>query len=286
MESAFKTKILIVDDKPANLTALEAVLDSPRYALIRASSGLQALELARRHDFAAIIMDLNMPILDGYETARRIKRLPGGAEIPIVFVTAVYTDDEDVRRGYEVGAIDFLSKPFDPRLLRTKVAIYTDLYLTTRLLAAEERILSGLEKSRRVEVRLEAVLETAPIGIVSVDGGTGLVELNREARRIWGATEGSLPFERYARRAGRRPGAREALRPEEWPLARALARGESGGEELVEIEAFDGQRRLVAESAAPLRGPSGVIVGATSSLRELARAEPRSANRGKPQLRT
>src|SRR5205823_4283925 len=122
-------KILIVDDNPANLLALEAVLGSPKYILVKASSGEEAINRIKENDFATIILDVQMPGVDGYETARRIKLIPHAATVPIIFITAVYTETEDVRRGYEVGAIDFISKPFDPDLLRAKVGIYTELYL-------------------------------------------------------------------------------------------------------------------------------------------------------------
>src|SRR6516165_9589018 len=120
-----KVKILMVDDLPANLLALEAVLGAPNYDLVRAFSGAEAIKLVEEWSFATIILDLHMPGLDGYETARRIKKLPHGAEVPIIFITAVYKESEDVRRGYEAGAIDFIPKPFEPSVLKAKVSIYT-----------------------------------------------------------------------------------------------------------------------------------------------------------------
>lgn len=122
--------ILLVDDRPANLLALEAVLHAPGYECVRASSGAEAIALVRDTRFAAIVLDVHMPELDGYETARRIKALPCGKDVPIIFVTAVYTEPADVQRGYDVGGLDYLGKPFHPELLRAKVGIYARLYAT------------------------------------------------------------------------------------------------------------------------------------------------------------
>src|ERR1700749_1502483 len=114
-----KGKILMVDDKTANLLALEAVLDRPEYDLIRANSGSDALEALHQHpDIALILLDVQMPIMDGFETARRIKRDPAYAAIPIIFITAVYTTDPFVLKGMQAGGIDYFTKPFDPEVLK------------------------------------------------------------------------------------------------------------------------------------------------------------------------
>src|SRR5262245_28290036 len=95
-----RPKLLLVDDKPANLLALEAVLGETEYELIRASSGAQALALVQQHEFALVLLDIQMPDMDGFETARRMKAMPQGAEVPIIFITAIYNEDPYVRKGY------------------------------------------------------------------------------------------------------------------------------------------------------------------------------------------
>ena len=116
--------VLAVDDQPANLVALDAVL-SADFNVIRASSGEQALlVLQSRCDVDVILMDVQMPGMDGFETASKIKQLPGCKDVPIVFVTAVYHEDPFVQQGYRVGAVDYFSKPYDPQILRAKVGIY------------------------------------------------------------------------------------------------------------------------------------------------------------------
>jgi CheY-like chemotaxis protein len=101
--------ILAVDDKPSNLTALEAVLQG-EFNVIRANSGPEALDILKvRRDIDIILMDVQMPMLDGFETATYIKQLDSAKDIPIVFITAVYHDDPWVRKGYEVGGVDYIS---------------------------------------------------------------------------------------------------------------------------------------------------------------------------------
>src|SRR4051812_46592216 len=115
-------KVLAVDDKPANLLALEAVLDDALYTLLQATSGPDALTILRDHpDIALILLDVQMPGMDGFEVARRIKKMAGYEEIPVIFITAICTEDPFVREGYQAGAVDYFSKPFDPDVLRRKV---------------------------------------------------------------------------------------------------------------------------------------------------------------------
>src|SRR5262245_3218177 len=110
---ARKPTILAVDDTPSNLVALEAVLEKD-FRLQFARSGREAIALlARHHDIDVILMDVQMPGMDGFEAASAIKKLPGCAEIPIVFVTAVYHEDPHIKRGYEAGGVDYFTKPFD-----------------------------------------------------------------------------------------------------------------------------------------------------------------------------
>lgn len=126
--------ILLVDDRPENLLALEAVLESLRQNLIRAGSGEEALAKLLKEDFAVILLDAQMPELDGFETARLIRERERTRAIPIIFITAVSHEREHLVRGYESGAVDYITKPFDPHVLRAKVAIFLELYEKTRLL--------------------------------------------------------------------------------------------------------------------------------------------------------
>jgi len=129
-----RPKILLVDDKAANLLVLENVLEAPDQQLVAVSSGQDALrELLQHDDFAVIILDVQMPDMDGYETAAHIKRRAKTRNIPIIFLTAVGNDPDHSVRGYSVGAVDFIVKPFDPWALRAKVAVFVEIYLERRL---------------------------------------------------------------------------------------------------------------------------------------------------------
>ncbi|MEU8760050.1 response regulator [Streptomyces sp. NPDC048659] len=123
-------KILIVDDQPDNLLAMTAVLATLDQELVTVSSGREALKALLDHDdFAVIIMDVQMPEMDGYETCAHIKRRPRTRDVPIIFLTAMGVDSEHSARGYSAGAVDYISKPFDAWALRAKVAVFTSIYL-------------------------------------------------------------------------------------------------------------------------------------------------------------
>ncbi|MFD5558432.1 response regulator [Streptomyces sp. NPDC127068] len=126
-------KILVVDDQADNLLAMTAVLSTLDQELVAVSSGREALKaLLNDDDFAVIIMDVQMPDMDGYETAAHIKRRPRTRDVPIIFLTAMGVDAEHSARGYAAGAVDYLGKPFDPWALRAKVAVFTGIHLERR----------------------------------------------------------------------------------------------------------------------------------------------------------
>ena len=121
-------KILIVDDKPNNLISLEAILQDIDAELIRAEDGNSALRKTLKHDFALAILDVQMPGMDGYELAQLIHNRRQTSDLPIIFVSAIYSDDYHVFKGYESGCVDFITKPFDPKIMVNKVRIFTNLF--------------------------------------------------------------------------------------------------------------------------------------------------------------
>lgn len=123
-----KTEILIVDDKPQNLFALEQILNRLDVEVHRAMNGNEALALTLEHHFALAILDVQMPEMDGYELAELMRGNPATAGLPIIFVSAIYSDEYHHRKGYDSGAVDFLSKPFVPEILLSKVRIFMDLH--------------------------------------------------------------------------------------------------------------------------------------------------------------
>lgn len=155
---ASKPAVLLVDDRPENLLALEAVLADDRIRLVRATSGDEALQRMLREEFALVLMDVQMPGLDGFETVALIKQRARSQHVPIIFVTGIYLDDVHLRQGYEVGAVDYILKPFEPDVLRTKVSVFVDLYMQQARLARRARELEAraghvevLQKLRELE---------------------------------------------------------------------------------------------------------------------------------------
>ncbi len=137
--------ILLVDDEPRNLDALEAILDDRGYRLLRADSADAALRLLLDHEVAAIVLDIKMPGMSGFELAQIIKSTKKFRQVPIIFLTAYMIGDQDVIAGYGAGAVDYLTKPINPQILRHKVAVFADLFRKTRALAElnlrlEERV--------------------------------------------------------------------------------------------------------------------------------------------------
>ncbi|MEU6039567.1 response regulator [Actinomadura sp. NPDC047616] len=122
------TRILAVDDREENLVALAAVLDVLPVEVVPVSSGPAALKELLNDEFALILLDVVMPEMDGFEVAGRIKSRPRTRDIPIIFLTAAGSADEQVYRGYQAGAVDYVTKPFDPWLLRAKVSVFVELH--------------------------------------------------------------------------------------------------------------------------------------------------------------
>src|SRR3954462_10149673 len=125
-----KVNILIVDDKPDKLLALEAVLEELHQNIIRAYSGREALRALLNDDFAVILLDVNMPGMDGFETASLIRQRKSTEHVPIIFVTA-FGDENHSARGYQLGAVDYIQTPVVPDVLKTKVAVFVELFAKT-----------------------------------------------------------------------------------------------------------------------------------------------------------
>lgn len=146
-------KILVVDDREDNLLSIESILQPGGYQIIKATSGRQALKiLLSEIDFALILMDVQMPNLSGFETASLIYEREKLRHIPIIFVTAHDYGDENMFKGYQTGAVDFIYKPINPDFLRMKVSVFVDLYQKTHRLIAQEQKLKSINKSLENEV--------------------------------------------------------------------------------------------------------------------------------------
>jgi PAS domain S-box-containing protein len=153
--------ILIVDDEPKNLTVLETVLNDPCYRLVRAESVDEALLALIVEEFALLILDIRMPGMTGFELAQMIKERKRTAHVPIIFLTAYYNEDQHVLEGYGTGAVDYLHKPVNPGILRSKVSVFADLYRRTRECGLANRaLLAEVAERRRVEEQLRVLNDT------------------------------------------------------------------------------------------------------------------------------
>ncbi|MBA3397090.1 MAG: hybrid sensor histidine kinase/response regulator [Deltaproteobacteria bacterium] len=161
-----KPKLLLVDDLPANLLALESILESD-YDLVQCTSGAAAIEAVGQHAFVVILLDVNMPIMDGLETARRIKRMPRGGAVPIIFITAASHDTDRVREAYKTGAVDFISKPVDRDVLCAKVKVFAEIHVTREQQLAREQ--QAREEAEHLAAHLENVGKLNEEFVASLD---------------------------------------------------------------------------------------------------------------------
>ncbi|MEX2467372.1 MAG: response regulator [Gemmatimonadota bacterium] len=183
--------ILIVDDDPRSLTTLRRALSNVPAEIVEASSGDEALECVKRHDFAVAVLDVQMEGMDGYELAERLRTSPDSRGLPIIFMSGSLGDEDHVFRGYESGAVDYLLKPVQPRVLQSKVGVFLDL-AKQRLELSEYGL--GLERmvgqrTRRLEAKaheLDVVMEGAPVALVVTDLDGRVLRVNRAAEALLG----------------------------------------------------------------------------------------------------
>jgi PAS domain S-box-containing protein len=255
-----KSNVLIVDDRPANLVALGAVLGDD-HNIVSARSGLEAIAVvAERNDIDLVLLDVQMPEMDGFETALRLRELPGAEDLPIVFITATHSQDPYVSRGYQVGGIDYFSKPFDRELLRRKVQIYTAFRLKSELLRQWER------RSRET---LPAVLEHLPAGALIADSTGELRQVTDEAARVLRAT-GTERREAFHLLTEWWHAVDNELTRSQGLLQRALRNGESAENHRVRVRCVGGSVKEILASALPLREGDGKVVGVIVLVRDAA----------------
>ncbi len=153
MQDAEKIPVLLVDDRPENLIALEGLLEDMGLEIHKAVSGNEALRLTLKHDFAIVLMDVRMPDMDGFETAELMRANPKTRRLPIIFVTAAMRGAEHQFKGYEAGAFDYLLKPVEPTILRSKMRVFCDLYQQRRTIEMHEQQLEELVRQRTAELQ-------------------------------------------------------------------------------------------------------------------------------------
>jgi len=191
-DDPFKVKLLLVDDSRENLVALEATLEGLGQELVTATSGIEALRYLLEDDFAAILLDVRMPDMDGFETATMIRSRKRSRSTPILFLTG-YKNEEHLFRGYDLGAVDFLFKPIVPEVLQSKVAVFVELSRNSILLQRQA------EELKVAEAGMRAVLEAAPEAMIIFDANQTIRSVNSEAERLFVCPRGELIGQSMAR---------------------------------------------------------------------------------------
>jgi len=258
-----RIKILLVDDTPENLVSLEAALAGLEEELVLARSGKEALRHLLNDDFAAILLDVRMPDMDGFETAELIRSRPRSRRIPILFLTG-YRNEEHLFRGYDLGAVDFLFKPIVPEVLRSKVAVFVELSRSAaRLQEQADQLQKQAEVLRKAEQKFRSLLEAAPDAMVMCRPDGEIVMVNSQTELLFGTVRNELVGNNIRTLV---PGWNFKVRPakEEYfspPRIHPVERG-------VELKAFrNGESFPVEISFSPLQTEEGVVI--TSAIRDI-----------------
>lgn len=286
------SKILIVDDSEKNLQAMKTMLEDPAYEIETTKSGESALRLVLKHDFALILLDVRMPTMDGFETARYITSREKTRNTPIIFLTAFGQDEVDIHRGYSLGAADFLVKPISKEVLRSKVAIFSELHCKNILLKNQEESLrlskdqleiqvqerTGdlLQTTKNLELEIHerekadalskqygAIIESSDDAIISKTLAGTISSWNLGAEKVYGYSYREVigkpmlilcPQDRY---------------DEEPQILKRIGRGEKINHfETVRVRK-DGSEIDISMTISPIKDNAGNIVGASSIARDI-----------------
>ncbi len=257
--AATQASILIVDDHPANLLALEALLAPLGPRLVKAHSGDEALKQILQRDFALILLDVQMSGMNGFETAALVKQHPRSRHIPIIFITALSRDAEHVFRGYSQGAVDYLMKPIEPEILRSKVSVFIDLYLKGETIKLQERMLRRREREaieRRSQYRYRSLLDSMPQCVWAASSGGEIYYWNRASLAYCGINADQISRESFWR----------VIHPDERPQVEddwvATIEGQQPFQRELRLRrATDGAYRWHVARMVPERNEQGGVVG-------------------------
>ncbi|MEG4056664.1 MULTISPECIES: response regulator [unclassified Microcoleus] len=189
LQSPHRVNVLLVDDRPENLVALEAILNSPSYHLVQANSGAEALRCLLNEDFAVILLDVQMPGMDGFETATLIRSRDRSRATPIIFITAFSSNDTHVFKGYSLGAVDYLFKPLEPEILTSKVQVFVELFQKTVEVKQQATQLAAVNSElSKSEERFRTLCACSPLGIYLADVEGRCTYINPRCQAICGLT--------------------------------------------------------------------------------------------------
>ncbi len=262
MSQQEKINILLVDDQPNNLLALDAMLEDLGANLVKAESGPKALKALLDRDFAVVLLDVQMPGMDGFETANLIREREKSKFTPIIFVTALSRSETNVFRGYSLGAVDYLFKPIVPEILRSKVAVFVDLFRKTEEIKQQSREMARMSRQN------ELILSSAAEGVfgVNLDGVSMFV--NPAAARMVAQPQEHLTGARVHELVHPTFGSNPVCDPVDCNVLRALR--EASAADVCDDLFYrsDGTQFPVDYSVTPLRDEAGEMIGSVFMFRD------------------
>ena len=277
-----RANILMVDDQPGKLLSYEVILSDLGENLIKAKSAREALDVLLRTDIAVVLMDVSMPEIDGFELADMMHQHPRFQKTAIIFISAVHLSDPDRIKGYQSGAVDYISVPVVPELLRAKVSVFAELHRKTRQLEQLNKSLEARVQERTEEIsrlnnqleqrvaELETIMQVLPVGVavsqdpdcVQITANPALNELlgvrPGHLTGLGGGTDGEQPYTFYQQG--------KPLRPDAMPLHQSARTGKQLGSLELEIRRGEGEVSHLLASAIPLFHEDGNVRGAVGAF--------------------
>ena len=271
--------ILMVDDQPSKLLSYEVILQDLGERLVKANSGREALDCLLKGDVAVVLMDVSMPEIDGFELADMMRQHPRFQKTPIIFVSAVHLSDPDRIRGYQSGAVDYISVPVVPEVLRAKVSVFAELHRKKRELQVlnrelEERVAQRSEELRLLNeqlqqrvAELESIMQVLPVGVAVAHGrDCETVTGNAALGEMLGSGRGENSSDSALSLAFKLAQSGEVLPPDELPLKQAARAGLPTGMLELEVAHPEGSPHFLLASASPLFDETGNVRGAVGAF--------------------
>ncbi|HEY9651528.1 MAG TPA: response regulator [Coleofasciculaceae cyanobacterium] len=264
MQTQQNVNILLVDDHPENLLALEAILERLGQTLVKANSGEEALRCLLQQDFAVILLDVQMPGMDGFETAKLIRNRERSRYTPIIFLTAFNTSDTMVFKGYSLGAVDYLFKPLEPEILVSKVTVFVDLFRKTEEIKRQAAQLVAMNAElKKSEERFRSLSACSPVGIFLTDTEGYCTYTNPRCQSIFGFALEEKSLETWL----------ESVHPDD--RQRLLTDWSSWVHEIQEYsnefrcQTQDGNMRWVHLRSSPMLSDTGKLLGHVATVEDI-----------------